>query len=433
MLEFLPRAENLATLKQLTAQLLEQIAATNSNQIEQKFKSLQHWQRNFDFKSSSHPPAEWYRQFKRDARQLLMDFLPLKRLIENWERDIHQLESNYFQQYHLWKTLKARQRDALYRDPILNGVREQFTTESLYQFVRGLLLRVYDLPRWKDLTKPTMILVSGASGSGKSTLSTHLARIFGIQKLFSTDEAGRANAKAILDFLFGKEAETAFSGLYQSSFEGSLESYYYQAVLTTIGVEGLAKRLHKQNTSALIEGVGLMPGLLSEQTFELLNIDWLIMQVESQQHWKHFERRARGAVQRSAKRYQDNFEMIRCLHDRILAMGLQQGLTIIENQGPIQQAISLAIERIKGPLTDQFVEIQDPIRERIDEFLALQIKHLPVKIRFDVKRAALGLGIEENTIIKLLYRFGFEEVAHSPHQWIRQPLPNNEVSLSQLN
>jgi hypothetical protein len=31
-----------------------------------------------------------------------------------------------------------------------------------------------------------------------------------------------------------------------------------------IGVEGLAERLHNQNTSALIEGVGLMLGLLSE-------------------------------------------------------------------------------------------------------------------------------------------------------------------------
>ena len=411
----LQSAENLERLKQLTKGLIEQIAVSNSKQIKQGLENLRDLE-------DGELTSQSYQRFEQETQRLLMDFLPLQRLLSDWEQDIHQLESAYFQQYHHWKTLKEQEQVALYQDAILDEVREQFSTESIYQLMRGLMLRVYDLPRWKDLTKPTMILVSGASGSGKSTLSTHLARIFGIQKVFSTDEAGRANAKAMLDFLFGREAELAFSGLYQSSFEGSLESYYYQAVLTTIGVEGLAKRLHKQNTSAMIEGVGLMPGLLSEQTFELLNIDWLVMQVESEQHWQHFNRRAQGAAQRNAKRYQDNFEMIRCLHDRILMMGLKQGLTIVENQGPIQQAIRLATERIKGPLTDQFTEISDPIREQIDQLLERQRQHLPVKVRFDLQRAALNLGMGESTITKLLHRFGFEEVPDSPQQWIRQPL-----------
>lgn len=410
LLDQLQRADNLEMLEQLTKSMLEQIVASYSNRIKQAFKNL-HLENSREQTSQS---------AQTEMQKIWMDFLPLQKLISDWEKDIHQLESSYFEQYHRWKTLKEQVQVALYQDAILDGMREQFSSESLYQFVRGLMLQVYDLPRWKDLTKPTMILVSGASGSGKSTLSTHLARIFGIQKVFSTDEAGRANAKALLDFLFGKEAEVAFSALYQSSFEGSLESYYYQAILTTIGVEGLAQRLHKQNTSALIEGVGLMPGLLSEQTFRLLNIDWLIMQVETQQHWQNFDRRAQGAAQRNAERYHDNFEMIRCLHDRILTMGLKQGLTIVENQGPIQQAIRLATERIKGPLTDQFITIDDPIRAQIDRLLENQRQHLPVKVQFDVQRAALNLGVEESSIIKVLHRFGFEEVSDSPHQWIRQ-------------
>ena len=415
LLARLQEAQNLEILKQLTEQLIEEINVSYWQQIEHKFNNLA----KIDVEGDSN--------LKTAVQQLLTDFLPLKRLIVEWERDIDRLESSYFQQYYHWKTLKDELQEILYRDNLLDEVRE-FTAEALSKLVRELLLQVYDLPRWKDLTKPTMILVSGASGSGKSTLSTQIARIFGIQKVFSTDEAGRANAKAILDFLFDEEAETTFSGLYQSSFEGSLESYYYQAILTTIGVEGLAKRLHKQNTSALIEGVGLMPGLLSKQTFELLNIDWLIVQVETQQHWTHFERRAKKAAQRSAKRYQDNFEMIRILHDRIITMGLKQGLTIVENSGPIQQTIAIATERIKGPLSDRFVALPDPIRDGINKFLAHQRKHLPVKIRFDVKRAALSLGIAEDTIIQLIHRFGFVEVPHNPHLWIRQPLPDVKLN-----
>ena len=198
LLSQLQQAENLEILKQLSEQLLKQITAHYSQQIEP----------GLDNQANPDPQSD--RSLKDAVQQLLSDFLPLKRLIADWEKELHSLEHSYFQQYHDWKTLKDRQKSTLYQDIILDGVREQFTTESLDRLVHGLLLKIYDLPRWKDLTKPTMILVSGASGSGKSTLSTQLARIFGIQKVFSTDEAGRANAKAILDFLFDEEAETAF-------------------------------------------------------------------------------------------------------------------------------------------------------------------------------------------------------------------------------
>jgi 2-phosphoglycerate kinase/FMN phosphatase YigB (HAD superfamily) len=429
-------ANDLETLKHLTGELLQQLAVLQSvrvvpwQQIDQFFQDMRETlalglerslglQETRSFLSSQ--LEEWYQQFEREAQQTAIDLMPLQRVVSEWEQEIHQLESAYFQRYHRWKTLKEQEEVALYQDALLDGVRDQFSQEELYQFMRGLMLRVYDLPRWKDLTKPTVILVSGASGSGKSTLSTHLARIFGIQKVFSTDEAGRANTQAILDFLFGEEEATqAFPDFYQSSFEGNLESYYYQAMLTAIGVEGLAKRLHKQNTSALLEGVGLLPGLLSKPIFELLNLDWLVVQVDPQQHYQNFAHRSRTAAKRNAQRYLDRFETIRDIHDRIISLGLEHELTIVENKGPLQEAIRMATERIKGPLTSQFIEVRDPLREQIRDYLGMQRQHLPVQIRFDVKRAALNLGLPESTIVELLHRFGFEAVPHRRHQWIRQ-------------
>ena len=429
-------ANNLETIKQLAGQLLQQLTILKSSwilpwqQVEQLFENLQETLA-LSLEQSSSPQeahsflsqqlAQWHQQWEEDAQRTSMDLMPLQRMISEWEEDLHQLESNYFQQYQRWKILKDREKVALYQDSILDEVREQFSEEALYQFVRGITLRLYDLPRWKDLTKPTVILISGSSGSGKSTLSKHLGSNFGIQKVFSTDETGRANTQAILDFLFTQEeAAKAFSPLYQSSFEGTMESYYYQAILTIIGVEGLAQRLHKQNTSALIEGVGLMPGLLSERIFELLNIDWLILEVDRQQHYQHFARRTQSAAQRDAKRYQAYFDMIRQIHEQIIAMGLKHELTLVENRGSIQQVLEMATERIKAPFTDQFIEVGDPIRDRMNELLALQRQHLPVKVRFDVNRAALNLGLGERSIVELLHRFGFEEVLGRRHQWIRQ-------------
>ncbi|GAA6616781.1 HAD family hydrolase [Scytonema sp. NUACC26] len=427
--------DDLPTLKQFMEQLLQQLTVLKSirlvswQHIEQLFKNLREML-NLGLEPSSRQLDEWYQQLEEDAQQTPMDLVPLQQMIAEWEQEIHQLESTYFQQYYQWNTLNDRVKIALYQDAILDGVREQFLPENLYQFIQSLMLRVYDLPRWKDLTKPTIILVSGSSGSGKSTLSTQVARLFGIQKVFSTDEAGRANTKAILDFLFGQEeAAEAFPALYQSSFEGNIQSYYCQSILSTIGVEGLVKRLHKQNTSALIEGVGLLPGLISEPIFELLNIDWLIMQVDPQQHWQHFALRSRSATQRDADRYRANFDMIRTIHDQIVMMGRAHGLTIVENTEPIQQMIDMAIERIKGPNSDQFFEVNDSIRDEMNELLATQRQHLPVKIHFDVKRAAMNLGIEEDTITTLLYRFGFQAAPSRRHQWIRQP--SRDVQLIQ--
>ena len=420
---------NVQQLKQFMDQLLQQLMVLKSmrvvpwEKVEQCFAEL----RDQNGEPASDQLERWYQQLHQETQQTSIDLLPLERMIAEWEAEIDLLESTYFEQYAHWKTLKDEEKTALYQDAILDGVCDRFSAEALYQLIRGLMLRVYDLPHWKDITKPTIILVSGASGSGKSTLATQLAQIFGMQKVFSTDEAGRANAKAILDFLFEEEAASAFPGLYQSSFEGSIESYYYQAILTMIGVEGLLKRLHKQNTSALLEGVGLLPGLLSPPVFELVNIDWLVVQVDRHQHYQNFARRAQSAVHRDAKRYQDNFEMIRQIYDQINKMGINHELTMIENTGAIEQSVTMATERIKSRLKSQFVEVHDPMREEIKERLAKQRQHLPIKVRFDVQRAAMNTGIEEKTIVELLHRFGFEEMPNKSHQWIQKPLQNSST------
>lgn len=78
-------------------------------------------------------------------------------------------------------------------------------------------------------------------------------------------------------------------------------------------------------------------------------------------------------------------------------------------------------------MTSQFVEVRDPIRVQVNELLAVQRQHLPINVQFDVKRAALNLGVEEKIIVELLHRFGFEEVPDKRHHWMRQPLLDVQV------
>ena len=68
------------------------------------------------------------------------------------------------------------------------------------------------------------------------------------------------------------------------------------------------------------------------------------------------------------------------------------------------------------------------MREEIKERLAKQRQHLPIKVRFDVQRAAMNTRIAEKTIVELLHRFGFEEMPNRSHQWIQKPLQNSPTS-----
>jgi 2-phosphoglycerate kinase/FMN phosphatase YigB (HAD superfamily) len=361
-------------------------------------------------------------QLQHNAQQAPLNLLPLPQMLSDWETKIHGLECSYLRQYSEWKTLKDQYKRSLCQDDRLQVLCRTVSEEALYQYVRDLTLRLYDLPYWKDLARPTIVLVGGASGSGKSTLSAQLAQSLGIQKLFSTDETGRANLRALLDYLFEAEAQSTYPALYQSSFEGSLASYYCQSLLTIVGVEGLMQRLETQNSSAIIEGVVLIPGLLTESTFASLNLDWLIIQLDADRHWQHFTARGQAASQRHAERYQANFDTIRQIHDRIVHLGLVHGLTILENNSPIQHAVRMAIERIQAPTTDAFHPVRDPLREEVAELLEIQQRHLPLKIDFDVERTAIDMHLTAETIRSLLHRFGFEPVADRRHQWIRQPL-----------
>ncbi|VAX35171.1 hypothetical protein MNBD_UNCLBAC01-937 [hydrothermal vent metagenome] len=286
-----------------------------------------------------------------------------------WEAQLKEEIDQYAEDYVAWRKLEGREKSLLYQDESLQGVRLYITEQSLHKIVRWLFPRVYDAPHLKDLDKPTIILVAGTSGTGKSTISQNLVNTLGIPTYFSTDVVGRQGVREVYEWLLGKnKSREVFPEVYGSSFDQpTLNWYYGHSLLTIQGVEGVLDQLIKDNKSAIIEGVPLIPGLLPEEYFERANIVWMVSSIsDKEEHFNRYAGRDAVGVDRGgAQRYRDKFKPIRNIHDRLVEMANRNNSFIIDNKD-LSNSLKVAYERAADPFADRGFFVIDRIRNRVE-------------------------------------------------------------------
>jgi 2-phosphoglycerate kinase len=303
------------------------------------------------------------------AEKKTLEFERKNQLIENWDASIDELVDSYFEYLRDWEQSKTDQFDLIKSDEAaLNGI-DDVSIEELSNYFRWLISRIEHYPHLKDLDKPTIVLVAGTSGVGKSTISRHISKTLGIPTAFSSDVASRSVVRETISFLLGKErAKQLFPEVIGSSFEeDSLDWFYAHSLMTMVGVVGNINRLIKENISAVIDGVALIPGSLPEILFEKANIVWVVACVSDRE--KHFERlgtRSETGVERGgAERYRDQFSAIRRNHDRLVEMAEKTDTHVVDNSGPIDKVFISVLERVKNPLADRGLYAEDKIREKV--------------------------------------------------------------------
>ena len=193
--------------------------------------------------------------------------------------------------------------------------------------------------------------------------------MLGIPTGFSSDIACRAVMREASKFLLGSEkAAELFPELFGSSFDvDSLEWFYGHALMTMVGVTGSIDRLVKENVSAVIDGVALVPGTLPEIYFEKANIVWIVACVrEETLHFERLGMRDETGVERGgADRYKERFRPIRNNHDRLVQMGERAGVLVVDNSGDLDIALEHVLERVRDPFADRGLPVDDEVRERI--------------------------------------------------------------------
>lgn len=289
--------------------------------------------------------------------------------VENWELRIQEAFDNYLEHYQQWRSEQKSIEQAITDDPLTGEIADRVTADDLFRFFQWMLPRVEDIPHLKDLDKPTIVMVCGTSGVGKSTIAKQISKQLGIPTGFSSDIACRAVMREASQFILGSDkARNTFPELFGSSFDvDSLDWFYAHALMTMVGVTGSIDRLIKENVSAVIDGVALIPGTLPEVYFEKANIVWIVACVREQE--SHFERlgmRDETGVERGgADRYKERFTAIRNNHDRLVQMGERAEILVVDNSGDINIALNEVFERIVDPFADRGLPVEDETRERV--------------------------------------------------------------------
>jgi len=214
----------------------------------------------------------------------------------------------------------------------------------------------------KRTGRPILIALSGAPGVGKSTIATRLAVRLGITRVVTTD--------TVREVLRGVVSETVLPELHVSSYEQprvnfglrdcSLESFHRQASAVGSATTSLASRLVAERRSAIIEGVHVLPGQLTEAFLHCdgnpIVVEVLLTLADEQLHRAHLTCRLDGEPARGGDRHLQNFKTIRDLQSLLLDSAERSGVVVYDIAHPEDLTANIVDELAKNVQRHQLME-----------------------------------------------------------------------------
>jgi 2-phosphoglycerate kinase len=214
--------------------------------------------------------------------------------------------------------------------------------------------------RLKLLGVPVIILVGGTTGTGKSTIATEIAYRLGINRVTSTDFV-RQTLRAYFSHEF-------MPSIHYSSFDAGdavhspedvgdpmLAGFLDQTRTVLVGVNASIDRALLEGWSMVLEGVHLVPGMVSRAYGDALVVQCVLAIEDEAMHAGHFWVRD-GTTDglRPVQKYLDRLSDIRRLQDFIVARAQREGVRVIENadretatEAVIDHVLAAAEERLE--------------------------------------------------------------------------------------
>ena len=198
---------------------------------------------------------------------------------------------------------------------------------------RYLVWRSYQEPE-----KPVIILLGGTTGAGKTSLALEAARRLGISRVLSTD-----TIRQVMRIMLSPELMPA---IHTSSFEAHqelpvqpegedsvVEGFLAQASVVSVGVRAILDRAVQENTSLVIDGVSLVPGLVDlTQYAERAHVFFLlVVRLDEEAFGSHFAARAERQRRRGAERYVERLEEILTIQKFLLEQAERHAVPIVDN------------------------------------------------------------------------------------------------------
>jgi len=224
---------------------------------------------------------------------------------------------------------------------------------------RYLVWRKYQDPA----DRPIMILLGGVAGTGKTSLALEVAHRLGIQRILSTD-----SIRQIMRLMLSRELIPA---LHASSFDahrvrGALErhasvidGFYEQAATVSVGVRAALDRAIEENSSLILDGVSLVPGLIDLEPYrDKAHVIFLVVAVLDEEVLaERYKVRAEQASRRPARRYLENLQEILQMQEHFLELAERYEVPIVDNAS-FERSVKFIIRHVTEQL--QKVDAFDP-------------------------------------------------------------------------
>ncbi len=220
--------------------------------------------------------------------------------------------------------------------------------------------RLRRLQALHTLDLPVLLLVGGATGTGKSTLATETAHRLGITRVTSTDFI-RQTIRAFFSREFmpsvhysSFEAELGLTHADEDiAGDAALIGFLDQARNVLVGVEAAIDRSLTEGWSMVLEGVHIVPGMISVERSDALVVQCIVAITDEDTHRSHFWVRD-GATDglRPLEKYLEGMAEIRMIQDVLLERARRFDVPVIENTnlddtvGEVLDLVLTAAERL---------------------------------------------------------------------------------------
>jgi 2-phosphoglycerate kinase len=212
------------------------------------------------------------------------------------------------------------------------------------------------LRRFRDLQEldlPVILLVGGGTGTGKSTVATEVAYRLGITRVTSTDFV-RQTMRAFFarEFMPSIHFSSFEAGLgltraeEEESGDAALLGFLDQTRNVLTGVEAALQRALDEGWSMVLEGIHLVPGMLTTDLEGVLVVQCVLAIHDEEIHRTHFWiRDATSEGVRPVDKYIAGLPEIRMIQEYLLDRAAKCDVPVIENESQ-HDAVAAVLELV---------------------------------------------------------------------------------------
>jgi 2-phosphoglycerate kinase len=200
--------------------------------------------------------------------------------------------------------------------------------------------------RFQEPDRPVLLLLGGPTGAGKTSLALEVSRRLGIHAVLSTDAI-----RQIMRLVLSPELVPA---IHASSYDAHqavrtapgedpvIEGFLAQASIVSVGVRAMLDRAVSENTSLILDGVSIVPGLIDLSKYrETAHVIFLVVATLDVAAFRaRFEQRARES-RRAPHRYLEHMDAILKIQDHFLELAERHAIPIVDNDNADASVLSI--------------------------------------------------------------------------------------------